>query len=70
VRLAGVVDPGDGVVTVLDRFLSAGISREAFDTHLAAGQVAVGGERIADPATPAPWPTAVLIMLPSPIPDL
>ena len=43
---------GDAVVTVLDRFLAAGISREAFDAHLAAGRVAVAGERITDPAHP------------------
>ena len=51
-------------VTVLDRFLAAGISRESFDEHLRAGQIAVAGERITDPATPAPPPTAVAIMLP------
>ena len=51
-------------VTVLDRFLAAGISRESFDEHLAAGQIAVAGKRITDPATPAPPPTAVAIMLP------
>jgi hypothetical protein len=51
-------------VTVLDRFLAAGISRESFDEHLAAGQIAVAGERITDPATPAPPPTTVAIMLP------
>lgn len=60
---AGVADAGDAVVTVLDRFLSAGISREEFDAHLAAGRIAVAGERIADPATPAPTSTAVAIML-------
>jgi len=54
---------GDAVVTVLDRFLAAGISREAFDAHLAAGRVAVAGERITDPATPAPPPTDIAIML-------
>jgi hypothetical protein len=57
-----VVD-GHGV-TVLDRFLAAGISRESFDEHLRAGQIAVAGERITDPATPAPPPTTVAIMLP------
>ena len=56
-------DAGDAVVTVLDRFLSAGISREAFDIHLAAGRIAVAGERISDPGTPAPPATAVAIML-------
>jgi hypothetical protein len=55
---------GSDVVTVLDRFLAAGISRESFDAHLAAGQIAVGGVRITDPATPAPKPTVVAIMLP------
>jgi hypothetical protein len=51
------------VVTVRDRFLAARISRAAFDEHLAAGQIAVAGQRITDPATPAPHPTAVAIML-------
>ena len=51
------------VVTVLDRFIAAGVSRESFDVALAAGRIAVGGERITDPATPAPPPTAVAIML-------
>ena len=51
------------MVTVLDRFLAAGVSREVFDAHLAAGRIAVAGERITDPATPAPQPTAVAIML-------
>lgn len=41
-----------------------GISRESFDAHLAAGQIAVGGERITGPATSAPRPTDVTIMLP------
>ena len=51
------------VVTVLDRFLAAGVSREAFDADLAAGRIAVGGRRVTDPATPAPHPMAVAIML-------
>ena len=51
------------VVTVLDRFVAAGVSRETFDVALAAGRIAVGGERITDPATPAPPPTAIAIML-------
>ena len=51
------------VVTVLDRFLAAGLSREAFDAHLAAGRIAVAGQPVTDPATPAPPPTAVTIML-------
>jgi hypothetical protein len=51
------------VVTVLDRFVAAGVSRETFDAALAAGRIAVAGERITDPATPAPPPTAVAIML-------
>ena len=46
------------VVTVLDRFLAAGLSREAFDAHLAAGRIAVAGRRVTDPATPAPHPMA------------
>jgi hypothetical protein len=50
------------VVTVLDRFLTAGVSREAFDAHLAARRIAVAGEQVTDPATPTP-PTAVAIML-------
>ena len=54
---------GEAVVTVLDRFIAAGVSRESFDVALAAGRIAVGGERITDPATPAPPPTAVAIML-------
>jgi hypothetical protein len=58
-----MADAGDAVVTVLDRFLSAGVSREEFDAHLAAGRIAVGGERIVDTATPAPPPIAVAIML-------
>jgi len=51
------------VVTVLDRFLAAGLSRETFDAHLAAGRIAVAGQRVTDPATPAPHPAAVAIML-------
>lgn len=58
-----MADNGDAVVRVLDRFLSAGISREAFDAHLAAGRIAVAGERITDPATAAPPLIAVAIML-------
>ena len=58
-RSAGAV----AVVTVLDRFLAAGVSREAFDTDLAAGRIAVAGQRVTDPATPAPHPMAVAIML-------
>ena len=50
-------------MTVRDRFLAAGVSREMFDAHLAARRIAVDGERITDPATPAPPPTAVAIML-------
>jgi hypothetical protein len=51
------------VVTVLDRFLAAGLSREVFDAHLAAGRIAVGGRRVTDPAMPAPHPMAVAITL-------
>lgn len=51
------------VVTVLDRFLAAGLSRETFAAHLAAGRIAVAGQRVTDPATPAPPPAAVAIML-------
>ena len=51
------------VVTVLDRFLAAGLSREAFDAHLAAGRIAVAGQPVTDPATPAPHPMAVAITL-------
>lgn len=51
------------VVTVLDRFLAAGLSREAFDAHLAAGRIAVAGQRVTDPAMPAPHPMAVAITL-------
>jgi hypothetical protein len=57
---------GDGegdLVMVLDRFLAAGISREAFDAHLAAGRIAVAGERITDPATAASRSADVQIML-------
>jgi hypothetical protein len=51
------------VVTVLDRFLAAGLSREAFDAHLAAGRIAVAGRPVTDPATLAPHPMAVAITL-------
>ena len=54
---------GAGVVTVLDRFLAAGVSRETFDAHLAARRVAVDGQRVTDPATPAPLATTVGVML-------
>ena len=60
---AGAGAEGEAVVTVLDRFIAAGVSRESFDVALAAGRIAVGGERITDPATPAPPPAAVAIML-------
>ena len=56
-------DLGEAVVTVLDRFVAAGVSRESFDIAMAAGRIAVAGKRITDPATPAPPPTAVAIML-------
>jgi len=62
-RLGVVADAGEAVLTVLDRFLAVGVSREEFDAHLAAGRIAVVGERVTDPATPAPAPTAVAIML-------
>ncbi len=52
-----------GVMTVLDRFLAAGLSREVFDAHLAAGRIAVAGRPVTDPATPAPHPMAVAITL-------
>jgi hypothetical protein len=55
------------VVTVLDRFLAAGLSREVFDAHLAAGRIAVAGRPATDPATPAPPPMAVAIMLDPPV---
>jgi hypothetical protein len=51
------------VVTVQDRFLAAGVSREMFDAHLAARRIAVDGERITDPSVPAPLPTTVGVML-------
>ena len=54
---------GDAVLTVLDRFLAAGISQAEFDAHLASGWIAVAGQRITDAATPAPAPIAVAIML-------
>jgi hypothetical protein len=60
---AGVGAGAEPVVTVLDRFLAAGVSREAFDVHLAAGRIAVAGQRVTNPATPAPPPTVVAIML-------
>ena len=50
-------------MTVLDRFLAAGVSREMFDAHLTARRIAVDGERISDPATPAPLPRTVGVML-------
>jgi hypothetical protein len=59
----GRSDSAAAVLTVLDRFLTAGLSREVFDVHLAAGRIAVAGQRITDPATPAPHPTAVAITL-------
>jgi hypothetical protein len=59
VRAVAGVELGADVVTVLDRFLAAGISRERFDAHLAARRIAVDGKRITDPATPAPPPTTV-----------
>lgn len=51
------------LVTVLDRFLAAGLPREAFDAHLAAGRIAVGGQRVTDSTMPAPHPMAVAITL-------
>ena len=62
--VADVHDVDRDRVTVLDRFLTAGISRESFEQYLAAGQIAVAGQRITDPATPAPRPTTMAIMLP------
>jgi hypothetical protein len=61
--LGAGADLGVDVVTVLDRFLAAGVSREMFDAHLAARRIAVDGERVTDPATPAPLPTTVGVML-------
>jgi hypothetical protein len=61
---AGADAAGEAVVvTVLDRFVAAGVSRESFDVALAAGRIAVAGKRITAPATPVPPPTAVAIML-------
>jgi hypothetical protein len=57
------VDLAADVVTVLDRFLAAGVSREMFDAHQAARRIAVNGQRITDPATPAPLPTTVGVVL-------
>jgi len=54
---------GADVVTVLDRFLAAGVSREMFEAHLAARRVAVDGVRVTDPATPAPLPRLLGVML-------
>jgi hypothetical protein len=51
------------VVAMLDRLVAAGASRETFDAALPAGRNAVVCGRITDPATPAPPPTAVAIML-------
>jgi hypothetical protein len=59
-RLRVVADAGEAVVTVLERFLAVGISREEFDAHLVAGRIAVAGERVTESA---PAPTAVAIML-------
>jgi hypothetical protein len=56
-------DGAAAVGTVRDRFLAAGISQEDFEAYLGAGRVAVAGVRTRDPATPAPHPTAVAIML-------
>jgi hypothetical protein len=60
---AVVAHAGDHVVTVLDRFLAASISQKEFDAHIAAGRIVVAGERITDPATLAPLPIAIAIML-------
>ena len=51
------------VATVQDRVLGAGISHEVFAAHLAAGRIAVDGQRVTDPQTPAPPPSPVQIML-------
>ena len=50
---------GDGA----DRFSAAGISPQDFDAAVAAGRIAVAGERVGDPGTAASRPTAVALML-------
>jgi hypothetical protein len=61
--VGGSAGAAAAVVTELDRFLSAGLSQEAFDLYQAAGRIAVAGRPVMDPATPAPPPTAVAITL-------
>jgi len=49
-------------VTVLDRFLTAGVSRESVDECLVAAQIAMGGQRSPVRLRPRPL-TAVAITL-------
>lgn len=61
-RASGSADAASPTaVTVLDRFLAAGISREAFGAHLAAGRVRVNGRTTTDPDTPAPRSCSIVI---------
>lgn len=42
----GSSDGAAAMVTVLDRFLVAGLLQEVFDAHLAAGRIAVAGQQV------------------------
>lgn len=53
--------PGEGVVTVLDRFRAAGIGPDRARHHLQAGYVRVDGEIVTDPEAAAPRPSRVVL---------
>jgi hypothetical protein len=53
-----VADPAP---TVLDRLVSAGLSAERAQAHLAAGLVRVDGQVVDGPGHPAPPPSRVVI---------
>jgi len=46
---------------VFDRLLTAGLSRERAERHLAAGRVRVDGALVTDPYAPAPPPARIVL---------
>jgi hypothetical protein len=51
----------DGVPTVFDRLLAAGLSQERIEWHLGAGRVELDGEVVTDPYRPAAPPSRLVI---------
>jgi hypothetical protein len=51
----------DGVPTVFDRLLAAGLSQERIEWHLGAGRVELDGEVVTDPYRLAAPPARLVI---------